>query len=211
MRVGVFVLATLTLSILTGCTQFLSQDTAKEARVRFAKCAADNKDMPEGRMISDRLWMGDGSDTTAKLLDPYPLTPTERAALIQLHGRAVQCRQIILADAEHNEAWQSPYLQDFVQRSDEIYQKLASGEVPVGIANKLSIENDRKLQADLAAGHVSERGHIDGIRREEARREQATDALLAESDQIASSQSASNAPRTYCSWLGNTLNCGSLR
>lgn len=211
MRACLLLLAAFAVPAVTGCAQLGTQEAAKQARASFAKCGAENRASPEGQMISGRLLMGDGTDTAAKLLDPYPLTPAEQAALVQLHNKAAQCRQIIIAHADQYAAWQSPFLQEYVQRSDEIFNKLASGELPVGLANKLSIESDRKLQADLANGRVDTGGHIDGVRTEDAKRAQAADALLEQSDQIAASQPAPRMPTTYCSWLGNTLNCASLR
>jgi len=162
-------------------------------------------------MIAGRLWMGDGTDTAAKLLDPYPLTPAERAALVQVHAKAVQCRDIIMARVDKNDVGQSAYLQDYVQRSDEIFNKLATGEIPVGMANKLSIESDRKLETALPSGRLNDDGHAAGVRAEDAKREQATEALLEQSRQIAAAQPEPRMPTTYCNWLGNTLNCASLR
>jgi hypothetical protein len=147
--------------------------------------------------------MGDASDTISKLLDPNPLTPLERDALVQLHGRALQCRQIIVSHGDQDVAWRSPYFQEYIQRSDEIFYKLAAGTLPVGQANKLSIASDRTLQTDLPSGHL-------GIRPDEAKREQAIDAMLEQSNQIA----ALPQPRmtaTNCAWSGNSVNCTSLR
>ncbi len=210
MRAFSFLPAAFALLALTGCTQFATDNAATEARAKFAKCGAENRVTTEGKIIAGRLWMGDGTDTAAKLLDPYPLTPAERSALVQLHSRAVQCRQIIIAHADQYAAWQSPILQGYAQRSDEVFNKLASGEIPVGLANKLSIESDRKLQDELASGRAAS-GHVEGVRTDQVRREQATDAVLAQSNQIAAAQPAPRMPTTYCSWLGNTLNCASLR
>jgi hypothetical protein len=50
---------------------------------------------PEGQSIYKRIWRGDGTDTADKLSDPNPLTPAERNALVQVHNRAVQCRQFL--------------------------------------------------------------------------------------------------------------------
>ena len=48
--------------------------------------------------------------------------------------------------------------------SDEIFYKLTSGALPVGLANKLSIEIDRKLQVDLSSAYYDNVGRVDGIR-----------------------------------------------
>jgi hypothetical protein len=211
MRASLVLLVAFVVPALGGCSQLVTQETSAQARNQFAKCGAENRTTPESQIMAGRLWMGDGTDSAAKLLDPYPLTPTERTAVVRMHTRAAQCRQIIIAHAEQSAIWQLSYLQGYVQRSDQVFDKLASGEIPVGLANKLSIESDRMLEADLAGGPVEPGGHIAGVRIQEARREQATDALLEQSNQIAAAQPAPRIPSTYCSWLGNALNCGSLR
>jgi hypothetical protein len=149
--------------------------------------------------------MGDGTDTASKLLDPYPLTPAERGALVQLHDRSVQCRQIMMSYAARNAPQEAALFQDYIYRSDAIFGKLTSGELPVGMANKLSIENDRELQTDLAGASVG------GTRREEVARERATDAMLQESEQIAASLPQPTTATPNCTWLGNILNCASVR
>lgn len=82
---------------LTGCAQIVSQAALTDTQKKFAQCAADNKATPEGQLIATRLWQGNASDTAAKLSDPNPLTPAERNAFVQVHTRAVQCRQILVA------------------------------------------------------------------------------------------------------------------
>jgi hypothetical protein len=211
MRHIAFLLAVFAMHALAACTQAMTGQGASQARSQFAKCGAENRVTPEGQRIAQRLWMGDGTDTAAKLLDPYPLTPTERAALVQVHAKASQCRDMFMAHVDKNAAWQSPYLQEYVQRSDEIFNKLATGEIAVGMANKLSIESERKLQADLASGHAYDNSQPQGIRTEDAKRERAIEAVLEESRQIAAAETDPRVPTTYCNWLGNTLNCASLR
>jgi hypothetical protein len=58
-------------------------------------------------------------------------------------------RQIILAHDNAYAAWETPYWQDYFQRSDQIFYKLASGEISVGLANKLAIESNGKFQTDV--------------------------------------------------------------
>lgn len=211
MRASLFLLVAFVVPALTGCTQLMTQEGPAETRAKLAKCAAENRATPEGQTIAGRLWIGDGTDTATKLLDPYPLTPAERSALVQLHNSAVQCRQTVTAHADQSAAWQSAYLQEYIQRSDEIFYKLTSGALPVGLANKLSIESDRKLQVDLSSAYYDNVGRVDGIRIAEAKRERATDALLEQSDRIAASQPQPRSPATNCAWSGNTLNCTTLR
>lgn len=184
--------------VLVGCAQIAAQQTAKNVD----KCVADNKATPEGQVLSARLWANDSTDTAAKLSDPKPLTPDERNALVQFHNRALECRKLILAYDNRHAAWEAPYFQEYFQRSDEIFYRLASGEIPVGVANKLSIESTGKLQVDTSKGQAA------AVRVDEAQRQRAAEALLQASAQIAASQ-----PRmttTNCTWMGNMLNCTSM-
>jgi hypothetical protein len=73
---------------------------------------------------------------------------------------------------------------------------------------KIADELNRKLEFDLSSGPV---GHPAGVRTDQAKRERDADALLGQSNQIVTSQTPPRLPATYCSWLGNTLNCASLR
>jgi hypothetical protein len=149
MRTSLFWAAALGAHVLTGCV-LVAQQAAKDAVANFTKCTADNMDTREGQMVTARMWRGDGTDTAAKLSDPKPLAPAERDALVQLHNRALQCRQIIISHDNRYAAWEAPIYQEFFERSDQIFYKLASGEIPVGLANKLSIESVGKLQVDLS-------------------------------------------------------------
>jgi hypothetical protein len=158
--------------VLSSCGQMVVQQALKDAQEKFAKCAADNRATPEGQMVMARLWRGDGTDTAAKLSDPKPLTPDERNALVQVHNRAVQCRQFLLAYENQYAAWSTPYVQAMYQRSDQLFYKLASGELPVGLANKLEIESNGQFQAELAQGHA------DAVRADEAQRQRLAEAML---------------------------------
>jgi hypothetical protein len=196
--------------VLSGCGQMIAQQAMKDAQEKFAKCEADNRATPEGQIIMARLWRGDGSDTAAKLSDPNPLTPAERNALVQVHNRAVQCRQLLDAHDGQYAAWATPYAQAMHQRTDQIFYKLASGELPVGVANKLYIESNGQFQVDLA------KGHADAVRADEAERQRLAEAMIqsgalttATKPQLQTPQ----APRmttTNCTWLGNNLNCTSM-
>jgi hypothetical protein len=66
------------------------------------------------------LWRDDGSDSSDKLSDSKPLTHDERDALVRVHSQIVQCRQFIIQHDDRFAAWETPYWQDFFQRSDEI-------------------------------------------------------------------------------------------
>jgi hypothetical protein len=201
MRAFLFLLAALALHGLTGCAQILmAQDsTTTDARGKFKKCTAENGVTAEGQALSTRLWMEDGSDDVEKLLDSNPLTPAERTALIQFHNKALLCRQIITTNVDHSAS--SSFFQDHARRSDAIYSKLANGQIPVGLANRLSIESDRKLLVDLANGHV------DGLRPEEAARQRAMDEMIEASNRLTAAQPQSTTAMPSCTWLGNSLYC----
>lgn len=204
MRAVTIFAAVFALQVLTGCAQIMAQQALKDARANFDKSVADNKASPEGQLLAPRLWAGDGTDTAAKLSDPKPLTPSEREALVQAHNRGVQCRQILIAYDNKFAAWETQYLQELYQRSDEIFYKLASGELPAGIANKLSIESAGKFQVDVS------KGHAEAVRIEEAQRQRAAEAMLQASAQIAASQQHPQMTTTNCHWLGNMLNCTTM-
>jgi hypothetical protein len=135
-----------------------AQQAGKDAK----ECAQAARNSPEGQMLHTRLWAFDDSDTAAKLSDPATLTAEQRNALVQVHNRVVQCRQIIITHDNRFAAWETPYWEEYFQRSDAIFYKLASGEIPVGLANKLSIESRGKFQIDVS------KGHADAVRLEEA-------------------------------------------
>lgn len=176
---------------------------AQQATQEATACAHEVKTSPEGQMVYARLWAFDDSDIAAKLRDPAPLSKEEQNALVQVHNKNAKCRQIIISHDRRYAAWETQYWQEAFQRSDEIFYRLASGEIPVGLANKLSIESNGKFQLDAS------RGHANAVRVEEAQRQRAAEALIQASAQIA----ATSQPRmttTNCTWLGNTLNCTSL-
>jgi hypothetical protein len=200
--------------VLSGCAQMVAQQAMKDAQEKFAKCAADNMATPEGQSIFKRIWRGDGTDTADKLSDPNPLTPAERNALIQVHNRAAQCRQFLDAYDSQYAVWATPYAQAMHQRTDQIFYKLASGDLPVGLANKLYIESKGQFQAALSQGHA------DAVRADDTERQRVAEALIQANALRATQPQApqvqmpsTQAPRmttTNCTWLGNTLNCTSM-
>jgi hypothetical protein len=66
-----------------------------------------------------------------------------------------RCRQIIIGHDTQYAAWELPYWQEYFQRSDAIFHRLASGEISVGLANKLTIESTGKFQVDVSKGHAT--------------------------------------------------------
>jgi hypothetical protein len=187
---------------LAGCSVIGAID-AKQASQKASECIQTVRNSPEGQIVFARIWLGDGTDTAAKLSDPLPLTKEQQEAFVQVHNKMMPCRQIIIQHDNSFAAWETPYWQELFQRGDQIFYKLASGELPVGVANKLIIESTGSFQVDVS------RGHANAVRVEEAQRQRAAEAMLLASAQVAASQ-----PRvttTNCSWVGNTLNCTSLR
>jgi hypothetical protein len=82
------------------------------------------------------------------------------------------------------------YWLDYFQRSDAIFNKLASRELPVGLANKLTIESNGKFQADVS------RGHANAVPVDEAQQQQSAEALMQSSAQITTSQPQSRLTAT---------------
>jgi hypothetical protein len=203
MRVVTVSVCAITFFTLAGCAQIIGRVAAVDAADKAKACIAAYRATPEYQLIAPRLWQFDDTDTATKLSDPNPLTPSERNALVQVHNKAVQCRQIIISHDNQFAAWETPYWQDYFQRTDEIFYKLASGELPVGIANKLSIESKGTFQA------AASRGNAQAVQAAEVQRQQAAEAMMRAGAQLAASQ-----PRmttTNCTWMGNTLNCTSMR
>ena len=182
---------------LAGCTATAIQQSAKSA----SSCVQEVKSSPEGQIVYAKLWASDTSDTEAKLTDPNSLTSTERDALVQVQNDVISCRQMIISDDSRSEAWQLPYWLDYFHRSDAIFNKLASGELPVGLANKLAIESNGKFQADLT------RRHPDAVPVDEAQQQQAAEALVQASAQIAAPEPNSRLTAINCRWVANTLSC----
>lgn len=159
---------------LAGCARMAAQQASASA----VACIKETKASPEGQIIYARLWANDDTDTAAKLSDPKPLTKNEQDALVKVHNKVQACRQIIISHDNQYAAWETPYWQDFFQRGDEIFYKLASGEITVGLANKLTIESVGKFDADVS------RGHADAVRVEEAQRQRTAEAMLQAGSQI---------------------------
>jgi hypothetical protein len=190
---------------LANCARIVGQIDAQNAAKNAKSCFEEVWKTPEGELLSVRLWCFSELDTGTKLSDPNPLTKKERDALVVVHNQIQQCKQIILTHDNNYAAWETPYWQEYFQRSDEIFYKLASGEIPVGLANRLSIESHGKFQTDLS------RGHAQAVAVDEAQRQRASEAMLQAGTQILAAQSQSHVTTTNCSWMGNTLNCTSIR
>jgi hypothetical protein len=79
---------------------------------------------------------------------------------------------MIILDDSRSAAWELSYWLDYFKRSDAIFDKLASGELPIGPANKLAIESNGKFQADVS------RRHPDAVPVDEAQQQQAAEALM---------------------------------
>src|SRR5215469_1364210 len=180
-----------------GCTLTATQQTAKTG----SSCLQDVKSSQEGQIVYAKLWASDATDTADKLNDPNPLTPTERDALAQVHNDIISCRQTIISDNSRSEAWKLPYWLDYFHRSDAIFNKLASGELPIGLANKLTIESEGKFQADVS------RRHPDAVPGDEVQQQQAAEALVQASAQITAPEPQSRLTALNCRWVANALSC----
>ena len=202
MRIVTSAATVLAAYILASCAQVAVQETASN----FATCVSEVRSSPEGQMVFARLWANDNTDTAAKLNDPKPLTKEEQNAYVQVHNKARRCKQIVIDHDNRYAAWETPYWQELFQRGDAIFSKLASGEISVGLANKLAIESMGKFQVDVS------KGHADAVRVEEAQRQRAAEAMLQASAQMLASQPTPQMTMTTtnCSWVLNTLRCRSM-
>jgi hypothetical protein len=108
---------------------------------------------------------------------------------------------MIISDGSRSAAWELPYWRDYFQRSDAIFNKLASGDLPVGLANKLTIESNGKFQVDIS------RNHPDAVTVDEAQQQQAAEALMQASAQITAPQPQSRLTSMNCRWITNALSC----
>jgi hypothetical protein len=197
MRARLLVTLCLIAGGLAGCALSATLQTAKPA----GSCLQDVKSSQDGQIVYAKLWASDATDTADKLSDPNPLTPTERDALAQVHNDISSCRQTIISDNSRSDAWKLPYWLDYFKRSDAIFNKLASGELPIGLANKLTIESNGKFQADLS------RRHVEAVSVDEAQQQQVAEALLQASAQITAPEPHSRLSATDCRWVANTLSC----
>jgi hypothetical protein len=197
MRACLFVTLCLVAGGLTGCTIIATQQTAKSA----SSCLQDVKSSQEGQIVYAKLWASDATDTADKLSDPNSLTPTERDALSQVHNDIISCRQTIISDNSRSEAWKLPYWLDYFKRSDAIFNKLASGELPIGLANRLTIESNGKFQADVS------RRQADTVPVDEAQQQQAAEALMQATASQITPQPQSRLTSMSCRWVANTLSC----
>jgi len=66
MRISLFWVAVFAAQTLMGCALAVQQ-AAKDSATNFAKYRDDIRASPEGQMIGARLWLGDSTDTAAKL------------------------------------------------------------------------------------------------------------------------------------------------
>ncbi len=197
MRACLFAALCLLAGGLVGCTMTAIQQSAKSA----SSCLQDIKSSQEGQIVYAKLWASDDTDTAAKLNDRNALTPAERDALVQVHNDITSCRLMITSGDSRSEAWQLPYWLDYFNRTDAIFNKLASGELPIGLANRLTIESNGKFQADLS------RTHPNTVPVDEAQQQLAADALVQENAQLAASESDSRLTATNCRWVANALSC----
>jgi hypothetical protein len=182
---------------LAGCAQMAAQRAAGKA----TECLQVLRTTEEAKILRARIWQNDGTDTSDKLSDPKPLTKAERDALVRQHAQVLPCRQIIIDHDNQFAAWETPYWQAFFERSDAIYLRLASGEMAVGAANRLSIESLGRFQTEVS------RGHAEAVQIEEMRRQRAAEAMLQASALILASQPRTTTTTTNCTWMGNNLNC----
>ncbi len=184
---------------LTACAQLMAQDANHKTA---AECTRAVKSSPEGETVYARVWAFDNSDSVIKLTDPEPLTKEQRKALERVHEKNLQCRQIAPVNSDRYVAWVAPYREEYFQRGEAILHKLESGELAVGLANRLIIESNGRFLDDVS------KGHPDAVRSEEIERQRTAETLLRAS---AASQPPPTTAAMNCSWFDNALNCTGAR
>jgi len=202
---------------LLGCSEIKQDEALKQGN----RCARDLADAPETAKVYQRLWFGDGNDPIAKLRDPDPLTPDEKATLTQFQNKFLRCRQIVTASSGESETWQAVLKDQYNQRSDAIYYRLINNDLPVGLANRLTIESAGKLQADML------RDHPGSVSRQQIARQQTAEEMLKEAGPFVAAQPPPPPPpkgktrqakqtppppaAPTCNWVGNALDCTIVR
>ena len=193
-----------------------------EALKQGTRCTRDLAEAPETAKVYQRLWFGDGNDPIAKLRDPDPLSPDEKATLTQFQNKLVHCRQIMTVGGGESATWEAVLKDQYNQRSDAIYYRLINNDLPVGLANRLTIESAGKLQADIV------RDHPNSVPRRDIALQQAAEDMLREAGPFVAAQppeppppkgklrQAKQAPppppaAPNCKWVGNSLDCTTIR
>jgi hypothetical protein len=142
---------------LAGCQSVAESQT--QAREAFATCKKLTFETADGTLLKRRLWVGDGTDSPAKLTDPMPLTRAERDALARYTASVLRCRQIVTENDATDAVGAMPASQIFSARTDEIRTKLEAGEIAVGAANRLQMqawEDFRIAQAQVKSTVAAE-------------------------------------------------------
>ena len=167
---------------VAGCARIVGQLDAQNASKNAKSCFEGVWATPEGQLLSGRLWRFNEMDNASKLSDPNPLTKREQDALVVVHNQMLPCKEIILTHDNKFAAWETPYWEEYFQRNDAIFYKLASGEISVGLSNKLAIESKGKFQTDVS------RGHAQAVAVDEAQQQRASEAMLQAGTQILAAQ-----------------------
>lgn len=216
MRGAGFVIGAIAVFALPACSDIKQQEALKQG----SHCAQDLAEAPETAKVYQRLWAGDGNDPIYKLRDTEPLTPDEKANLTQFQNKLQRCRQIVTSGSGESPTWEAVLKDQYNQRSDAIYYRLINNDLPVGLANRLTIESAGKLQADML------RDHPNSIPRQQIAHQQAAEDMLKEAGPFVAAQPPAPPPKgkqrqakqtppppaaPTCNWVGNSLDCTTVR
>ena len=218
MRSAIGVIGVVAALALPACSEIKQDEALKQGN----RCARELADAPETAKVYQRLWLGDGNDPISKLRDPDPLTPDEKATLTQFQNKLVRCRQIVTAGGGESPTWEAVFRDQYNERSDAIYYRLINNDLPVGLANRLTIESVGKFQADML------RDHPRAVPRQEIVRQQAAEEMLKEAGPFVAVQPPPPPPSKgklrqakqtappppaapTCNWVGNALDCTIVR
>ena len=218
MRSAIGVIGVVAALALTACSEIKQDEALKQGN----RCARELADAPETAKVYQRLWLGDGNDPISKLRDPDPLTPDEKATLTQFQNKLVRCRQIVTSSGGESATWEAVLKDQYNERSDAIYYRLINNDLPVGLANRLTIESSGKLQADML------RDHPGSVPRRDIALQQAAEDMARQAGPFVVAQpppppppkgklrQAKQAPppppaAPSCKWVGNSLDCTTVR
>lgn len=227
MRRGLVLAGLFALQALAACSEVQQNEALKDA----GHCARDVLGSHEATIVYSRLWLGDGTDTPDKLRDTAPLTPDEQDALSRVRYSMHQCKQkLAIRSMDQPAAMPDQQAREAsIQRTDAILEKVAIGEITVGMANRLFVQSNGIFLADITKvnpklasrqqKHLQDQAELmlaeseKAVAEEEARHRAEEEAEAKQrKNKGKTRQAAEQVPATTnCAWSGNTLNCIAVR
>jgi hypothetical protein len=226
MRRGLVLAGLFALQALAACSEVQQNEALKDA----GHCARDVLGSHEATVVYSRLWLGDGTDTPDKLRDTAPLTPEEQDALSRVRYSMRECKQkLVIRSMDQPASMPDMQARDAsIQRTDAILEKVATGEISIGMANRLFVQSNGIFLAEVTKAnpklvsrqqrHLQEQAEVmlaeneKVMAEEQARRRAEEEAEAKLRKNKGKTRQAEQTPAdTNCAWSGNTLNCIAVR